>query len=603
MQETKEEVSLPHYKYYNKNRATSKSGGLYIGIHRTITLKVGDVNTECEDIQALRIKSFFDSPKRDLLIVNIYDSPKQSSYKYKRANKNGSQEETLEFLHNVLVANGGCEIILLGDFNARTANANYCHVADDINFTNDKTLGPISSRASDDYYRVSQDHSKNSNGTKLIDMLKSTDLTILNGNTLGDVTGKFTCNLCNGSSVVDYIICSEHLTSRVLYFRVQVLNTFSDHCPLTCSLDLSIPTTKVLKLDDFEKASKPYTWCKFTDSKKFQHLLSTNDIKKRIYNILQFQCTTKEDNYLCNEKFTELLKSIASQMESSNQTQHKRSTTPSAYREPWFDKELKNQKSLLNKLRRWLCKNPHNQTLRYCLFARKKEYQRRMHVKKEEFIKFEVDDNISLNNLQCLKRYQEQKKELDIYDTANFIEFFKRLYQSRTLQDDMLSKFEVKCSLSDKIECELNSDVSIQEVEEAIRKLNTGKAVSTDGILNEFLINANPSLLEVITKIFNSCHTHDCYPWNTSLSTPLHKKGDRYDPNNYRAIAVGSNLDKLFSSILLHRLLRFRENNAPNPPNQQGFCKGGQTLDHILCMNTCINKYTAKRKATCLLVL
>ena len=125
MQETKEEVSLPHYKCYNKNRATSKSGGLCIGIHRTITLKVEDVNTECEDIQALRIKSFFDSPKRDLLIVNIYDLPKQSSYKYKRANKNGSQEETSEFLHKVLVANGGCERILLWDFNARTANANY----------------------------------------------------------------------------------------------------------------------------------------------------------------------------------------------------------------------------------------------------------------------------------------------------------------------------------------------------------------------------------------------------------------------------------------------------------------------------------------------
>ena len=79
---------------------------------------------------------------------------------------------------------------------------NDCHVADDLNFTNDKILGPIGSRASDDHYRVSQDLSKNSNGIKLTDMLKSTDLTILNGNTLGDVTGKFTCHMYNGSSVV-----------------------------------------------------------------------------------------------------------------------------------------------------------------------------------------------------------------------------------------------------------------------------------------------------------------------------------------------------------------------------------------------------------------
>ena len=43
-------------------------------------------------------------------------------------------------------------------------------------------------------------------------------------------------------------------------------------------------------------------------------------------------------------------------------------------------------------------------------------------------------------------------------------------------------------------------------------------------------------------------------------------------------------------------MLKFREGNAPNPPNQQGFCKGGQTLDHILCLNTCIKKYIAKKK-------
>ena len=43
-------------------------------------------------------------------------------------------------------------------------------------------------------------------------------------------------------------------------------------------------------------------------------------------------------------------------------------------------------------------------------------------------------------------------------------------------------------------------------------------------------------------------------------------------------------------------MLKFREDNAPNPPNQQGLCKGGQTLDHILCLNTCIKKYIAKKK-------
>ena len=32
---------------------------------------------------------------------------------------------------------------------------------------------------------------------------------------------------------------------------------------------------------------------------------------------------------------------------------------------------------------------------------------------------------------------------------------------------------------------------------------------------------------------------------NTSLVTPLHKKGSLYDPDNYSAIAVASNIGKL----------------------------------------------------------
>ena len=46
------------------------------------------------------------------------------------------------------------------------------------------------------------------------------------------------------------------------------------------------------------------------------------------------------------------------------------------------------------------------------------------------------------------------------------------------------------------------------------------------------------------------------YPWNESVITPLHKKGNKSDPDNYRAIAVSSVMGKLFSAILLERLIK-----------------------------------------------
>ena len=77
---------------------------------------------------------------------------------------------------------------------------------------------------------------------------------------------------------------------------------------------------------------------------------------------------------------------------------------------------------------------------------------------------------------------------------------------------------------------------------------------------------------------------------------PLHKKGDIYNPNNYRAIAVASNLGKLFSSILLQRLLSFRNSSCPDTFNQLGFCKQAQIADHSLMLTTVISKYVKKKK-------
>ena len=85
------------------------------------------------------------------------------------------------------------------------------------------------------------------------------------------------------------------------------------------------------------------------------------------------------------------------------------------------------------------------------------------------------------------------------------------------------------------------------------------------------------------------------------MITTLHKKGCKSDPDNYRAIALSSNIGKLFSTILLHRLIKYRQTHCPDPINQLGFTKKAQTHDHILTLNTIINKY--KKKSTKLYVL
>ena len=51
---------------------------------------------------------------------------------------------------------------------------------------------------------------------------------------------KFTCYTPRGCSVVDYLILSSYLYSKITYFSVGELCKFFYHCPLTLSINFSL---------------------------------------------------------------------------------------------------------------------------------------------------------------------------------------------------------------------------------------------------------------------------------------------------------------------------------------------------------------------------
>ena len=143
---------------------------------------------------------------------------------------------------------------------------------------------------------------------------------------------------------------------------------------------------------------------------------------------------------------------------------------------------------------------------------------------------------------------------------------------------------------------EINESFTLHEVKSAIKSLKNGKASSLDMINSEILKCFDDCYSQFLVNFFNLCYDHSVYPWNESIITPLHKTGDVKNPDNSRGITVSSVLGKLFSTILLERLTKFRKENCPDPPNQLGFTKGAQTYDHIFTMQTIISKY--KRSKT-----
>ena len=143
---------------------------------------------------------------------------------------------------------------------------------------------------------------------------------------------------------------------------------------------------------------------------------------------------------------------------------------------------------------------------------------------------------------------------------------------------------------------ELNQEFSLDELNGCAKKLKNNKSMSTDLISNKMLKSSNPRLQSLLLRLFNACLQYGVYPWNCSITTSLHKKGDRQNPDNYRAITIGSCLGKLFTSLLLNRLIAFRSIVCPDYPNQLGFRSGAQCSDHILTLSTIIEKYVKKQK-------
>ena len=273
---------------------------------------------------------------------------------------------------------------------------------------------------------------------------------------------------------------------------------------------------------------------------------------------------------------------------------------------PWFNSECIALRRRVKLLARAYGRSPLNQNIRKEYYNIKKEYRKKVKDEKSNFIAdisrdVESGSNVNWKRFNQLKKLQPAGARLDVFDMRNFVTFFRDLYNKETLSEERLCELKydnpsVNQNQRDVLTSVLNCEISDNELDLAIRSLKNGKAVGQDCILNEFVKWSGPELRSALKRMFNNCLDVSAYPWNTSLVTPLHKKGNIYDPNNYRAIAVSSNIGKLFSSILLRRLTSFRASFCPDTPNQLGFCKGAQTVDHILTLRTCIDKYVNTQK-------
>ncbi|GAB0188591.1 mitochondrial enolase superfamily member 1 [Grus japonensis] len=142
-----------------------------------------------------------------------------------------------------------------------------------------------------------------------------------------------------------------------------------------------------------------------------------------------------------------------------------------------------------------------------------------------------------------------------------------------------------------------NSDVlfvDTESVKDQLYQLNVYKSMGPDGIHPRVLKELGDVVAEPLSIIYQRSWESGEVPadWKLANVSPIHRKGVREDPRNYRRVSQTSVPGKIMEKIMLATTERHLKNNIIIRHSQHGFTEGKS------CLTNLISFYD---KVTCLL--
>ena len=121
-------------------------------------------------------------------------------------------------------------------------------------------------------------------------------------------------------------------------------------------------------------------------------------------------------------------------------------------------------------------------------------------------------------------------------------------------------------------------DIEISErgVTTLLQNLNPHKACGPDGIRPRVLKELAREIAPPLTALFKSSLSSGSVPadWRDAHITPIYKKGEQYNPANYRLVSLTSVVCKLLEHIIVSAVMHHFEDNSILTDNQHGFRRG-----------------------------
>ena len=591
--------TIPHCRKISANHRFF--GGILVFVKTCIKngIKVGR-NFDDDVLEITLLKNYFGLCK-DTKLLFTYASPINSPYTVSKA------EHILEKIETRYIDDEG-NTIIMGDLNGRTKT--------DDDFVRDKNdkHSPInvSYYTKDEILQCRHNldaHTIDEQGKIILGLCKNSDLRILNGRTPGDENGSFTrypSNLAENPSTIDYALCSESLIDIVQSFSVLPFTGLSDHCCISLKIKLNtmveithniakrnVDILKVSKLSlKYDKTRKHIYEKALTEDMKIEELRSifaqTNmDIEGVDRGI--FTMNTILINAAKKASFTK-------RVGNSNKV-HKK-----CHSQEWYTKECKSRQKILRKNSKDLSTYPFDKVKRqkfikarvaYKKVCRKAEAESRRRLTNKLMEIGQSDPKLFWSTIKKMNNWGKKNTDpTDDITPKKWMEYFKKL-----LNDDNAGIIDILGG-NPTFEPTLDSMISAKELRAALGNLKGGKAPGPDEIIGEYLKIFGERFEDILLKIVNVIFSEHIYPskWTLNFLKPIFKKGSTTDPDNYRGLAIGSAFAKLFSFILLKRLINFMDSKALLSPEQIGFIKGKSTSDHIFFLQTIVEKVVKKNK-------
>jgi hypothetical protein len=137
------------------------------------------------------------------------------------------------------------------------------------------------------------------------------------------------------------------------------------------------------------------------------------------------------------------------------------------------------------------------------------------------------------------------------------------------------------------------TDIEFSEelVLEKLRGLDKTKSPGPDRITASVLKTCADVLCRPLSMLFGQSFDSGVLPsdWRTAIVCPIFKKGDKFDPGNYRPVSLTSLVVKIMESIIYDTTIKFLVKHHVIPDNQHGFMPGKSITSNLLC---CLSDWT-----------